>query len=156
MKLGQLPLLTVGVTIGDHTFQFKGISTADLAVLLPKYGAEIAVLFGSVVGNKRMDEIDIAATMKTVLTDAPELVAEVIALSSGDHSPEGIAAARNLTVLKQIEILEAVYQATFTSESEVKKVREVIQKAVLALAATMEQMAPTMLSAAGIGPSDGK
>lgn len=153
MKLGQLPLLTVGVTIGDHTIQFKGISTADLAVLLPKYGAEIAVLFGTVIGNKKMDDIDIAATLKTILTDAPELVAELIALSSGDHSPEGINTARGLSVLKQVEIMDAVYRATFASESDVKKAREVIQKAVLALAATMEQMAPMMLSAAGIGPS---
>lgn len=156
MKLGQLPFLTVGIEIGQHTVQFKGISTADLAVLLPKYGAEIATLFGAVIGNKTMNEIDMAATFKTLVTDAPELVADVIALAAEDYSEDGIAFARRLPVLKQIEALDAIYRATFTSESDVKKAREVITKAVLALAATMEQMAPMLLSAAGIGQSGEK
>jgi hypothetical protein len=156
MALSDVPLLTKDFDVNGVTVTLRGLSLSDLGAILPRYGSQIAVLFGKAYSNTPVNPSAIAGFAQTLATEAPELAAEIIALAADDASPAGIAIARRLPFGTQIAMLEGVYQNTFASEADVKKLTEVISRVVLSLAVKMEQMTPDLLSGAGILKPGGK
>jgi hypothetical protein len=149
MALRDVPLVTKAVDINGVPVEVRGLSYSDLATILPKYGSEVGVIFGSVLSGQELDVQKLPSIIQLVLSRCPDLCAEVIAIAADDPSPEGIARAKKISFGKQTELLEAIFDCTFTTESEMEKFLGVIERAVLALAKMMDRVTLSNLSVAG-------
>lgn len=155
-RLSDVPLSTSDIDINGTTVTFRGLSLADLAKIVPRHGAQMALMFGKVYQGGVIEADSISTIARVLAVEAPDLMAEVIALASDDDTPKAIEVAKRIPFSTQITILDAIYQNTFSSEADVKKLREVITRMVLSAALAIEQMTPGLLSGAGIGTSDAK
>lgn len=156
MALSDIPLLTTEITVNGTTVTLRGLSLVDMMQVVPRFGSQIALVFGKVYAGTTVDGDSVIELAKALATEAPELVAEILALASDEYTPKAISIAAKLPFTKQIEMLEAVYNNTFASEADVKKLQEVITRMVLSAALAMERMAPAMLSGAGTSASGEK
>jgi len=148
MSLRNVPIITRDVTYGGHAITVRGVGVADIATILPLYGAEVALLFGQVAAKgSSLSEMDIATVFHTILARMPALAAEVIALVCDDH-PQGIEVARRLPIGTQLEIFEAAFECTFASESDLEKLLGVVNRFVLGAATMIQKATPAL-------PSDG-
>jgi len=154
MTFGDLPLLTTDIPYGKTSFAVRGLSTEDVAHILPRYGSDVVMLLGGVLAGQQVDTSTLPTMLKTVVTETPGLVAEVIARAADDPSPKGVGRARKLPLPVQIAALTAIYYNTFTSESELKNFVGIIVKLVTTTSGLVESVIPEVLSEAGIGASD--
>lgn len=149
MPLHAIPILTREVTYNGHTITVRGVGVADIAVVLPRYGSEIALLFGQVVSEARKGgPADAASIINMLVNRSPFLAAEVIALVCDDH-PKGIEVAKRLPIVKQVEILEAAFDCTFESETDMEKLAGVINRLLLATATAIQKVTPAIPSGGG-------
>jgi hypothetical protein len=152
MPLHDIPILTRTVVYNGHTITVRGVSVADIATILPRYGSEIALLFGQVVSQVRdgdsADATDVASIINMIVQRSPLLAAEVIALVTDDY-PKGIEVAKRLPVGKQVEILEAAFDCTFESETDLEKLMGVANRLLLATAAAIQRATPVIPSGGG-------
>lgn len=153
MSFSDLPLLTTAIPYGKTSFLVRGLSTEDIARILPRFGTDVVMLIGGVLAGQRVDTDTLPTMLRTVVTEAPALVAEVIAAAADDTSEKGIATARRLPLPVQIEALTAIYQNTFTTQGELEKFVGVITKLALTTTGLVEAVIPTVLSETGIGVS---
>lgn len=149
MALRDVPLVTKVVNYNGTDIPVRGLSYSDLAALLPKYGSEVGVIFGSVLAGSDLDTKNLPAILQAVLTRAPDMCAEVIAMAADDNTPEGMNIAKRISFGKQTELLQAIFDCTFADETEMEKFMGVIERLVLALAATMDRVTLSNLSVAG-------
>jgi hypothetical protein len=149
MPLHAIPILTREVVYNGHTITVRGVGVADLAAILPRYGSEIALLFGQVVSQSREgDPADVASTINMIVSRSPLLAAEVIALVCDDH-PKGVEVAKKLPIGKQVEILEAAFDCTFESETDLEKLMGVANRLILATATAIQRATPVISSGGG-------
>lgn len=152
MSLSAIPLLTKTVEYNGHQITVRGVGVADIAKVIPNFGPEISLIFGQVLDARNpspgSDPATVATVLRSIVVRAPELVAEVIALVCDDH-PRGIEVAKRLPIGVQVAILEAAFDCTFTSETEMEKLWGVAVRALLALAEMIQTATPAIISDAG-------
>jgi hypothetical protein len=149
MPLHAIPILTREVAYNGHTITVRGVGVADIATILPRYGSEIALLFGQVVSQGREgDPADLASIINMIVSRSPLLAAEVVALVCDDH-PKGIEVAKKLPIVKQVEILEAAFDCTFESETDMEKLMGVANRLLLATATAIQKATPEITSGGG-------
>lgn len=140
MGLRDLQLPTTTITTPGGDFAVRGVSLSDLMILANSHGPTIALMFSKAVNGEKIDMAQAKAVIAAVAAQAPDLVAELIALASDDHSPEAIAAARKLNFQYQVEALEAIFHNTFQTEAEVKKFMERIINMLTGATGLLTQM----------------
>lgn len=149
MPLHAIPILTRDINYNGHVITVRGVGVADIAAVLPRYGSEIALLFGQAVSKTQEgNPADLASIIDMVVNRSPLLAAEVIALVCDDH-PKGIEVARKLPVVKQVEILEAAFDCTFESETDMEKLAGVVNRLLLATATAIQKVTPEIRSGGG-------
>lgn len=151
MGFGDLPLLTTEIPYGNTSFTVRGLSTEDVSAILSRFGSEVVMLFGGLLSGQAVDVETMPAMMRTLVVEAPTLVAEVIARAADDPSEKGVSRARKLPLPVQVDALIAVYHNTFTSESELKKFVGVVTSLTLRASGLVEEAIPQALSESGIG-----
>lgn len=153
MSFANLPLLTSSIKYGKSEFTVRGLSTEDVARIIPRFGAEVSVLFGGLLSGKDINPSTLPTLLQTVVTEAPELVAAIISFAADEPNDKGMEVARRLPLPVQVDALTAIYENTFTTEGDLEKFVGVIARIVGAAAGMVDTMTPAVLSGIGIGTS---
>lgn len=136
----------------------RGLSFADLSTLIVKYGPQLIMIYGKVFAEAKAGKLDgarVGEMIQTTLVDCPELMAHILVLASDTTpTPEALALARKLPPGVQLESLLAVTEHTFVSEAEVKKLIEIVTKAMERATDLVTKLTPeTIPSQDGSGAS---
>lgn len=134
MGLRDLIIPTKQMPVAGGSLTLRGLSITDLMHLLRESANEMSVAFDDIQGHlqamkgKSLGDQDTIAIIRKVAEQAPTLIGRVIALSSDE--PDLYQTAARLTFADQIKILTEIFYLTFTSEEEVKKLVEIVVRAV--------------------------
>lgn len=140
------------------SFPVRGLSGEDLIRLMGSLGDDMAEAFQEVVALKARAEevtaegvqgvvVDIA---KRLLPKFPNLVAQIICVACDEETPEALAIARKLDAFTQLEALLGIFEETFKSEAQLKKLVETILQTMTRLTQTLNGM-NVSISEAGFG-----
>ncbi|AEY69565.1 tail protein [Burkholderia phage vB_BceS_AH2] len=126
LKNLRLPTLRVEVPGGEEEqfFAVRGVNLVDIRALLVKHSSEMARLFDVFAngGEVKLDPESIAAAASSVaglINQAPALVADLIAMASGEEDAFEQALALPFPV--QVDALTKIGKLTFASEDSAKK-----------------------------------
>ena len=135
----------------------RGLAFADLSALIVKYGPQLILIYGRVFAEAKEGKLDgarVGQLIQTTLVDCPELMAEIIVIASDTQSsPQALDVARKLPPGIQLEALLRIVEHTFVSEAEVKKLIEIVTKAMERAGDLVGKMT-TAPSTSGAGESD--
>lgn len=136
MSLKDLALPTRTVTLsraaGGVTVDLRGLSFADFGYLAEQHGPIMSGLFAELVAKG--DEIStetVGLALKSLAMTAPTIAAQAIALAADEL--EMADRVVKLGMADQVTMLEAVFDLTFSSEAELKKLVEVVTRALTGL-----------------------
>lgn len=134
------------VTLADgQKFTVNGLSPSHIFGLYHRHPGELAALFSKYSEDGELTPEDTQPVAKTLVSMAPLLMAEIIALGTGGDpfddrpldldTPEGatvwqgdVALAAELTMPVQIDALQKIGDLTFTAEMPPKKFFGVLRK----------------------------
>jgi hypothetical protein len=127
MGLRNLNLPTSVVKVADGVeFTVRGFSPNDALGLYYRHSGQLAALFDQFAAkakasNGEVDRADVAAIGTTLVSSAPVIMAEVIAIAEGsnpaaDDFGEDVAAAMRLTAGVQLDALQKIGELTFSSD----------------------------------------
>lgn len=136
----------------------RGLAFADLSALIVKYGPQLIMIYGRVFAEAKAGKLDgarVGELIQTTLADCPELMAEILVIASDTPvSPQSLDIAKKLPPGKQLEALFAIIEHTFVSEAEVKKLVEIVTKAMERAGDLVGKMTETIPGKDGSGVSD--
>lgn len=142
MGLRNLTFRTVEVQTSGGSFAVRGLSLDNFLTLFYRHGENLARPFDTVVEKVQKQEPlladDVTLVALKLLSDAPQIVAEVIALASGSDASNmeeflgDVGVARALEAAIQIDALEKIAAQTFTSDMPPGKIFALVQKAMQA------------------------
>lgn len=141
-------------TIKVRDIDVRGLSLNDVATLGVKFGPAMGELFKEASLQGGMSREAVTAVTRRAASDFPDLIGIVIALATGGDEQDA-ADANNLPMGHQIEYLEAVFDATFRSDSDIVKMVESLSNMLEKVTRAMDA-APSSDTAIGIGTSDAK
>lgn len=118
-----VPTLSVPLAKGQSV-SLTGLSLESIATLVRIHEDELQGLFTILMNAREMSGDDFAKMAAPVASQAPGLVANIIALSAGEFDMAPTVA--RVPLPKQIELLIAVGKITFEEPGSVKKTWEMI------------------------------
>ena len=133
----------------------KGLSLNDVTVLGLDYGPAMTALFKLVQDQDRLSPDTIGVVAKHAAEKFPTIIGVIIGLATGMNSKSDIADANAMSMGVQVQFLEAVFNATFRSESDIVKMIESLSKMLEKVSTAMETV-PVMGSDTGTGTVGGK
>lgn len=116
---------------GDQNMVVRGLSFNDISALVIDHGPRLLLVFNSVYEKAKAKTLtggDVAGFIQETLTRSPELVAQIIAMAADE--PGQAAQAAKLPPVVQMEAMQEIVALTFVSEAEVKKLVEIVTKAM--------------------------
>lgn len=132
-----VPYTTVGTSNGP--LSVRGLSFSDLSHLIGRYAPVFFTLYQTFPkpGDKELvadylTRPEVVSYMKKdlaegILTQAPELVSEIIACGSdGRGDADTVSAADRLPIGLQLELTSAIILATLSGFSSVGKLKEIV------------------------------
>ena len=150
MGLLDVVILRTKVEYGDTEIVVRGISANDLMTAATDFAPQMALAFAQVSNSGSMASGDIKAKVLDIAKEFPELVAAIIALASDAYTPKALDIARDLPFNTQLELIEGVFNNTFTSEADVKKLIESLTKMAVGASGALVQIRQTgLLSGTG-------
>lgn len=112
------------------SFQVEGLSFDTFAKLIREHLSDIESIINLVEsatnGMADLNEANLEKILIAAAEEAPALVANIIALASGETDPRAVDAARSLPFPVQINVLLAVVELTFSEVGGIKKAWETI------------------------------
>ena len=150
MGLRDIQIHRTTVMYREQPIEVRGICAADLMVAAQDYGPEIALIFGKVTSGDF--DGDIKKAMMAFGREVPNVVGAVIALAADDYDPEMVETAAKLPFNVQTELVEAIFNETFYSEADVKKLIESLTRMIAAVSGVLAETMPSNL-VTGIGES---
>lgn len=157
MKLSDLRLPEETVQLpGGESFAVRGVSLQDTIALVRHHGPALSNLFNQITSGKdvRIDAMLSVAT--TLLEQAPEMVAELIALASGESTPEAVAGAARLPLPVQLDALEKIGKLTFFAEGGLGKFAETVIRVMQGTSGAINELQLPSPSKAGSASSGAK
>lgn len=124
------------IVLKGGSFHVTGLSLNVLAALLKTHLSEAGQIFELIEGKITLDQVDKAGLAATLITEAPGLAANIIALAAGE--PNAAAQAAQLPAPVQIEALEMIGDLTFNEVGGVKKTLETLLR-LMGLRQTLAQ-----------------
>lgn len=109
------------IVVGDGDITVRGIALGDLMVLVDAYGPQLAIAFQKVQAGGSLSTKDTKLLLASLASEFPDLIAAGIALAADSYDAATVQLVRRLPFQVQIEVVEAIFGLTFTSEAEVKK-----------------------------------
>lgn len=146
MGLQHIKLPTEQVSVGDQTFEVRGLAFADIASLFHQHGPLLAAAFAKI---QEGDSMDMARLARDLLTEFPQLGAAAIAYAADD--PDMIEVAARLPFATQVEAVQSIAVLSFRSEADVEKLAEALKWVADWMSGAL---APRLASLNGIGASD--
>jgi hypothetical protein len=120
------------IEVDGDTFAVRALSLNDVMALSTQYGPALAGLYQkfikSAVDGDELGGMDLALIGKTLVESSPDLAVAIIAYGAGE--PKEIENAKTLPFPTQLEALQAIFEFTFASEADVKKVLEIVTVAM--------------------------
>ncbi|MCB1865173.1 MAG: hypothetical protein KDG50_07055 [Chromatiales bacterium] len=110
---------TRGVKFSGGSFEVRGISLEDLAVLVRTHLPDLETLFQLFERAEEIDGGDLDSLAAAVFREAPGFVANVIALAAGE--PDEAPTAQLLPFPVQVQVIKDVAELTFSEVGGVKK-----------------------------------
>lgn len=154
MGLRDLKVAEEIIKVTGGEFSVRGLALNEIMLLVQKRRETLRAAFDNLSATEEgIDLGDQKETIANLLHEAPELIAEVIALASGDYCDETMAIARKLPMPEQMEALEAVGRLTFATEGSLKKVIETVTRVMVSATGAMEDLSG---STNGSGESESK
>jgi len=116
---------------GGGQAKVRGLSIQDISAALADFADEVHKVFESsmeFLGDEEMSREDAAyAALDKALTEAPELMAFLVARASDGEDKEAEAAAfQQMPVTIQAQLVFAVLEATLVGDAELKKALEMV------------------------------
>jgi hypothetical protein len=112
------------------SFSVEGLSFDKFATLIREHLSDVEAVFNLVDsirnGTTDLTEADVERIIIAAAEEAPGLVANIIALASGEEGPEAVIGARNLPLPVQLEVILTVVDLTFSEVGGIKKAWETI------------------------------
>ena len=161
MGLKQVLIPTYVVKAPGSDFAVRALTFAEISTIAKDFAPEAAMAFGKIVsraklrsaGSQQVTAEEVKDIIRGLLPAAPKLVGAVIALASDEYEPACVEIASKLPVGIQVEAIEQIFQMTFSSDAELKKLVESITRMLGSITASVQQMR-LPLSELGIGASD--
>ena len=128
-SLSQITIPTAEVLLpggGDQSLTVRGVSPEDITSIYLVHALAVDRVFARFKDAGEMPSIDEA--IKTLVADAPDLAAAIIAAANDE--PDEVDAARKLPAITQITALFEITRLTFDSWAEVKKILEMFADAM--------------------------
>lgn len=138
MGLRNITIQRTTVTYNGEPIAVRGLSASDIMTAARDYAPQMALAFNEVVSNGQIGDMK-SAIMK-VADEFPELVAAAIALASDEYDDESVKTAGQLPFPTQLELVEGIFNETFTSEAEVKKLIESLTRMMLAASGALTEI----------------
>jgi hypothetical protein len=131
------------------TFAVRAITPTDITTLMSRHKETVITLFQAEIMNAKKPNFtadDINRLGTSIMTNAPHILAEVIALAS-DEGIEVAATVGKLPLSVQILALNDIIELTMTNEGGGKKLMETVLTTIARVVTSMTQ---DRLSMAGI------
>ena len=107
------------ITLGKVAFEVRGLNLEDMAILIRAHLPDLEAVLDLIKHSEKIEPQTVQDIIGSMVSQAPGLVANVIALASGEANAQQTAA--RLPALKQIDALTAVAELTFSEVGSVKK-----------------------------------
>jgi hypothetical protein len=118
------------IEVDGDTFAVRALTLNDVMALSTTYGPALAGLYQKIIKGAVEDigSMELAMIGETLVKASPDLAVAIIAHGAGE--PNEIENARSLPFPVQLEALQAIFEFTFASEADVKKVLEIVTAAM--------------------------
>lgn len=139
---------------GKNSFAVRGLGLNDVTRLLALYGPTLTILFNKFIGDIRLQQLtpqSMGFVINEVLKEAPEIALKIIAIGADEDGTPDEPKLVQIGVVAQAEALSAIIELTLISEAEVKKLVEIVTKALTGTAVAVEGL--SSLRKAGSGAS---
>lgn len=102
------------VMFGSNEVAVRGLSFGDVTAILMEHGEEVVKMISEAqaAGTDQDQDQMVSAGMNYLLGEADVLLAKLIARAAGE--PDSWPNVRNISAPKQLELLIAVFELTFT------------------------------------------
>lgn len=121
-----IPKAVVAVD-AEQMFAVNGVTANQVFTLYRRHREDLSVLFDRLAGRGGPDAAEVLNSIEGIITQFPVLVAEVIALASGDipenetEFAEAVAIAQALPFSVQTDALVKIGELTFSPDMPPKK-----------------------------------
>ncbi len=141
----------------QSTFSVRGLNLGDVTRLVGLYSPLLTKLFDKFISDVRLKTLSpevMGQVISEVLTDTPEIAYMVIEIGS-DEPGTAKTTIPTIGIIAQAEALSSIVELTLLSEAEVKKLVEIVTKAMGGTAAAMDGL-NALRSAVQSGASGGQ
>lgn len=152
MGLRDITIHRTTIEYREQSISVRGISVTDIMIAAQEYGPQLALIFGKATSGELTG--DIKTHLAGFVKDLPDVTAAVIALASDDYDPDTVKIAKQLPFNTQVELIEAIFNETFHSEAEVKKLIASLTRMITAASGALTEITP-QVSLDGIGGLEG-
>lgn len=150
MGLSNLVLRSDAIEIpvegGVESIPLYGLGADAVAFLAHSHGAALGAIYAMAVEGKLTID-NVGDVISELLDEAPIVVATVIAF--GAREPTAVDFAAQLPFATQIEAVEKIVKLTFAGDHAPKKVVEVVNRMVEAVAGLLRQTSTSSSGASG-------
>lgn len=130
MALADYKKQTSAFNLKGGSFQVEGLSFDSFAKLIREHLTDIESIINLIEsasnGKADLSEANLEKIVVAAAEEAPGLVANIIALASGETDPQAVKAAASLPFPIQIDVLLAIVELTFSEVGGIKKAWETI------------------------------
>lgn len=137
------------------SFAVRGLGLNDVTRLMALYGPTLTILFNKFVGDIRLKQLTPEAmgfVINEVLKESPEIAFKIIAIAADEDGTPGESKIPQIGIIAQMEALTRIVELTLISEAEVKKLVEIVTKALTGTTGVVEGL--SSLREGGSGKSD--
>lgn len=112
------------IPLGNTAFEVRGLTLEDMAILIRTHLPHLEAVVDLIKHNDKIEPSNVQDLIASMVSQAPGLAANIIALAAGETNAQATAA--RLPALKQIEALQGVFELTFSEVGSVKKVFDLL------------------------------
>ena len=129
-RLDELSIPEVLIETSGGNFSVRGLGTDDIGYLFRLYGPELNVLWQTLAKSLAQSEEDplddtgLSEALALLISQTPDIMADVIALGSGDR--DQTPTAKRLPITVQFAAVKAIGELTFVGEDGLKQLAETI------------------------------
>lgn len=130
-----------------QSFEVRGLAAMDVMALVHTHGKALSLAFGKIMSQGKGQPVSeelVRKLLASVGSDAPDLLAAIIALASDAYDENGITTASQLPFLTQVAAGMAIFNLSFTSETEVKKLVESLANVLTTISASLTTPLPSL------------
>ena len=148
MGLRDIIIRRAKIELADgQSFEVRGLAAMDVMALVHTHGKALSLAFGKIMSQSQGEKITeelVRKLLTSVGSDVPDVLAAVIALASDAYDDQGITTAAQLPFLNQVQAGMAIFNLSFTSETEIKKLVESLANAVRMIAENLTTPIPSL------------